>query len=125
VDSDQVTQVLINLVRNAIEAMPNGGTLTIRAAAVDGWVHTRVIDTGMGISDENMKKIFQPLFTTKTRGIGLGLAICRRLAEANGGVLTVESREGEGATFTLTLPVAAASPQPESHEDSLAHSHRG
>jgi signal transduction histidine kinase len=125
VDPDQVTQVLLNLVHNAAEAMPSGGTLTIRATAGQGWVHCGVIDTGVGIPDANMGKIFQPLFTTKTRGIGLGLAISRRLAETNGGTLTVESREGEGSTFTLTLPVAETSPSPPRHEDSLAHSHRG
>jgi signal transduction histidine kinase len=69
---------------------------------------TSFTDTGIGIPPENLEKIFQPLFTTKTKGIGLGLAVSRRLIEANGGTLVVESRPGEGSTFTVTIPVAAS-----------------
>jgi signal transduction histidine kinase len=105
VDADQVGQVLLNLVVNATEAMPDGGTLTIRTRATGPAVIASFIDTGIGIPPENLEKIFQPLFTTKTKGIGLGLAVSRRLIEANGGTLTVESRNGDGSTFTVTIPV--------------------
>jgi signal transduction histidine kinase len=70
------------------------------------FVEISVKDGGMGISAENMKKLFQPLFTTKTRGIGLGLTICKNLTEANGGRIMVESEVGNGAKFTILLPVA-------------------
>lgn len=106
VDPDQVGQVLLNLILNGIEAMPNGGTLTIRTAAERGDVVAQVSDSGTGIEPENLEKIFQPLFTTKTKGIGLGLAVSRRLAEANGGRLVVSSRPGAGSTFTLAFPPA-------------------
>jgi signal transduction histidine kinase len=67
-------------------------------------IEIAVVDTGTGITPENMKRLFQPLFSTKARGIGLGLAISKSLAEANGGAIEVSSRLGEGTTFTVTLP---------------------
>jgi signal transduction histidine kinase len=106
VDADQVGQVFLNLFLNAIEAMPKGGTLTIRTEARAEAVVARVTDSGVGIAPEYLEKIFQPLFTTKTKGIGLGLAVSRRLTEANGGTLTVASRPGQGSTFTVTFPRA-------------------
>jgi len=69
------------------------------------FVEISVADTGEGISPENMKKLFQPLFTTKAKGIGLGLVVCGNLTEANGGRIEVASRAGEGTTFTLVLPL--------------------
>lgn len=106
VDVDQVGQVLLNLVVNATEAMPEGGTLTIRTRSTGAAVVASFTDTGVGIPPENLEKIFQPLFTTKTKGIGLGLAVSRRLIEANGGTLTVESHVGKGSTFTVSIPIA-------------------
>jgi signal transduction histidine kinase len=106
VDADQVGQVFLNLILNAVEAMPEGGTLTIQTEATTESVIARFTDSGVGITPENLEKIFQPLFTTKTKGIGLGLAVSRRLTEANGGTLTVASRPGQGATFTATFPRA-------------------
>ncbi len=123
VDQQQIEQVLGNLVINACQAMKDGGRLTIRAelreaegmeargglkakgASQQGFVAVEVQDTGSGISPENMKKLFEPLFTTKPKGIGLGLPVSRRLAEANGGRIEVESEPGKGSTFTLFLPV--------------------
>ena len=105
VDSGHLKQILINLIVNAYQAMPDGGMLSISASVVDGQVRLEVADTGEGISPENMEKIFEPLFTTKSRGIGLGLAISKKLVEANRGRLEVESQPGEGATFRLILPV--------------------
>jgi signal transduction histidine kinase len=88
--------------------MPVGGTLIIRAQEdlASGTMKVSFIDTGVGISPENMKKLFQPLFTTKARGVGLGLTISRNLTETNGGMIEVESRQGEGTTFTVVLPLA-------------------
>ena len=109
VDPRQMTQVLGNLVLNACQAMPKGGKLVISAkpSTVDGQssVVITVKDTGSGITPENMEKLFEPLFTTKAKGIGLGLAVSQKLAEANGGKIEVESESGKGSTFTVWLPV--------------------
>ena len=110
VDPRQMGQVLVNLVTNAYQAMPEGGRLVIKTSEVSGkpprsqWVALSITDTGCGISQENMERLFEPLFTTKARGIGLGLAVSRNLVEANGGSLEVESELGKGSTFTVTLP---------------------
>ncbi len=126
VDPLQMGQVFQNLITNAVQAMPEGGSLRIAARRVsssefqvlssdlkpetsnltpDGdFVEISVSDTGEGISPENMKKLFQPLFTTKAKGIGLGLVVCKKLTEANGGRIRVESQAGKGTTFTLFLP---------------------
>lgn len=107
VDPQQIGQVLHNLITNAIQAMPAGGILTLHGRQDnDGMVLVQIADTGEGISPENMKKLFQPLFTTKAKGIGLGLVVCRNLAEANGGRIEVSSEPGRGTTFTVILPVS-------------------
>ncbi len=115
VDPQQMTQVLGNLVLNACQAMTsglsadatNGGELILSAApaAEAGYLLLTVRDTGPGITPENLKKLFEPLFTTKAKGIGLGLAVSQKLVEANGGKITVESELGTGTTFTIWLPV--------------------
>ena len=106
VDPVQIGQVLYNLLLNAVQAMDGGGgVLTVGARRGDGLVHLEVADTGPGIPAGFERKIFEALFTTKARGVGLGLAVSRGLAEANGGRLDVVSRPGAGATFTLTLPL--------------------
>jgi signal transduction histidine kinase len=104
IDPQQIGQVLGNLVSNAYQAMPNGGTLTISAQSEAGWVKLSIADTGVGMASETMEKVFEPLFTTKAKGIGLGLAVSKNLVEVNGGTIEVESREGQGTTFTLNLP---------------------
>jgi signal transduction histidine kinase len=108
VDPRQVQQVLGNLVINAYQAMPEGGRLTVSGSLTDimgsRWTAISVRDTGGGISPEHLKKIFEPLFTTRAKGIGLGLAVSRKLAEANDGRLEVESKVGSGSAFTLFLP---------------------
>ncbi len=86
--------------------MPEGGTLTLRCTSANGHVVAEVSDTGVGISADELEKIFEPLFTKKAKGIGLGLAICRRYAELNQGTLAVESEAGRGSTFRLSLPLA-------------------
>lgn len=106
VDPLQIGQVLQNLVTNAAQAMTEG-VLTIRGEPGAGrTLKVSVSDTGGGISPEGMSRLFQPLFTTKARGIGLGLTVCKNLAEANGGRIEVETRLGEGTTFTVVLPIA-------------------
>jgi signal transduction histidine kinase len=85
--------------------MPQGGTLTISAHNDGDMVAIDISDTGSGITPEHLDKLFEPLFTTKPKGIGLGLAVCKNLIEANGGAIRVESKEHEGTTFTVTLPL--------------------
>jgi len=104
VDRAQIEQVLGNLIINAYQAMPGGGTLTVKAQAKNDKVHLSVTDTGCGIPGKNMKKLFEPLFTTKSRGIGLGLSVAKNLIELNEGEIVVESKDGKGCTFTVTLP---------------------
>jgi two-component system nitrogen regulation sensor histidine kinase NtrY len=109
-DRDQVLQVLLNLVGNALDAMQGGGTLRVRAARAPGGVAFTVSDTGPGIPSEDLARVFEPYFTTKPGGTGLGLAIAQRIAEEHGGRLEAASPPGGGAAFTLTLPTSPASP---------------
>jgi PAS domain S-box-containing protein len=108
-DPDQLEQVFGNLILNAVQAMPDGGQLTVRTgqAAIGGRPSAVVTisDTGSGIPAENLDKLFEPLFTTKAKGIGLGLALAKTLVEANGGSTEVESEVGKGSTFTIRLPI--------------------
>jgi signal transduction histidine kinase len=106
-DPDQVRIVLSNLVRNAREAMARGGQLTITAHAADGIVEIEVSDTGVGIAPENLPRILEPLYSTKARGLGLGLAIARSILEKNNGSLRVSSTPGKGSTFTVRLTAAS------------------
>lgn len=103
-DPDLLRPVLLNLVRNAVQAMPDGGTLTVGAAATDAGARIAVGDTGSGIPAEVREEIFKPFYTTRTRGTGLGLTVARALLAAMGGVLDVESEVGCGSTFTVVLP---------------------
>lgn len=104
-DPYQIVQVLYNMIVNAVQAMPNGGVLTIMADRDpdSGMISIRVSDTGDGMLPDVMGKIFQPLFTTKAEGIGLGLTVCRNLIEANGGRINVESSPGKGSVFNISL----------------------
>jgi signal transduction histidine kinase/DNA-binding LacI/PurR family transcriptional regulator len=106
VDAQQIGQVLTNLVTNAYQAIPNSGRVTISAQAEQERVRLSVADTGVGMSPETMEKIFEPLYTTKAKGIGLGLAVSKNLVELNGGSIEVESGEGQGSIFTIVLPIA-------------------
>jgi signal transduction histidine kinase len=108
-DSNQIKQVLINLLLNAAEAMNGqGGQIVITTEADDDRVHLHVRDDGPGIAIAHQAQLFEPLFTTKTRGLGLGLAICREVVNRHNGRLTVESAPGQGATFILSLPIQEA-----------------
>lgn len=106
-DPLHMEQVFKNLVTNAAQAMPEGGELIIGARRNENdFVEITISDTGEGISPDNIKKLFQPLFTTKARGIGLGLAVVKNLIDANGGRIEVNSQVGKGATITVILPAA-------------------
>ena len=105
-DPQLLKRVFINLVTNAVQAMPKGGELTIKAQTIgQGQVKIVVEDTGEGISDEIKPKIFTPLFTTKPKGQGFGLAVCKRVIEAQGGTISFESQVGKGTAFTMSLPL--------------------
>ena len=107
VDPDQIGQIMVNLLTNATQAMDNQpGVLSIKARNGDGRVHIDVRDTGPGVPPNLVEKIFEPLYTTKARGIGLGLSVSRSLAIANRGTLTVVNHPGGGAVFTLALPTS-------------------
>jgi signal transduction histidine kinase len=97
-------RVFANLILNAIQAMSDGGTLTISASADDSSVAIHVHDTGVGIRGQMKSKLFSPLTTGKAKGTGLGLAVVKRIVEAHNGTITFESEEGKGTTFTVTLP---------------------
>lgn len=103
-DPGQLRQVLVNLGLNAIEAMPGGGCLELRARRLDGHIEVEVADTGTGIAPDDEPRIFSAFFTTKTGGTGLGLAVARDLVLAHGGVLSFRTALGQGTTFTAKLP---------------------
>lgn len=104
VDGDQIKQVFINIALNALQAMPEGGRLEIRASARGRFVDVEFTDTGGGIPDDVRNKIFDPLFTTKAKGVGLGLSVCKTIIERHEGDIKLKSRVGEGTTFTISLP---------------------
>jgi signal transduction histidine kinase len=116
-DGQQISQALMNILLNAIQAMPRGGTVTVRTetgdpsveGSGDGGIVARVVvaDTGPGISPENLDRIFEPYFTTKEGGTGLGLALARRIIEEHGGSIRAENMPGGGARFVIDLPIAA------------------
>jgi signal transduction histidine kinase len=106
-DPDYLKQLLLNLILNGVQAMPGGGTLTLEAGADKKQLQITVTDSGGGIDPETLKRIFEPYFTTKPNGSGLGLSIARRIAEAHGGTITVESKGQQGSRFWVTLPFTA------------------
>ena len=97
-------RVVTNLVTNAIQAMPTGGEMTIAVSEMRDSVTISVNDSGVGIPKENLATLFKPFFTTKAKGQGLGLVVCKRLIEAQGGAISVISEEGKGSTFTVKVP---------------------
>ena len=112
-DVAQLRQLLLNLLRNAREAMSSGGSLDVATRSQEGLVSLEIHDTGHGISPERMERIFDPFFTTKARGTGLGLAMAQEIAQEHGGQLLCESVVGEGTVFTLRLPAAPLLEQAE------------
>ncbi|MBI4609260.1 MAG: hypothetical protein HY726_09635 [Candidatus Rokubacteria bacterium] len=104
-DRDYLKRVVLNLLLNGLQAMPEGGTLSLEARATGDTLTLTVTDTGAGIPPESLPRIFDPYFTTKTKGLGLGLAIARRIVEAHGGQIEVESRPERGSLFRVLLPL--------------------
>jgi PAS domain S-box-containing protein len=98
-------RVFSNLITNAVQAMRDGGQLTIRASKKGETALISVEDAGVGIPDENLSKLFTPLFTTKAKGQGFGLPVCKRMMEVHGGTITVKSKGGKGSTFTVEIPL--------------------
>jgi signal transduction histidine kinase len=107
---DMFKQALLNLLLNAQQAMPNGGSVTLQAAAEPGGVSLSLIDTGQGMPPEVVAKAFRPFFSTRAGGTGLGLATTRKIVEAHGGTIEVQSEVGRGTKFTIRLPVVAGQP---------------
>jgi PAS domain S-box-containing protein len=105
IDIDKMKRVFANFIKNAVEAMPQGGKLAISSRVSGNDVEFTFIDTGVGIAKEVSEKIWTPFFTTKAKGMGLGLAICKRIVEAHQGKISVDSIVGEGTTFTITIPL--------------------
>ncbi|MFQ6066083.1 MAG: nitrogen regulation protein NR(II) [bacterium] len=112
VDRREINQLFLNLLKNAIEAMPQGGKLRIKMHLVpkdspgnEDRVLVEISDTGMGISETERQYIFRPFYSTKPKGTGLGLSFCRRVAEEHGGEISVKSQVGKGTTFMVTLPI--------------------
>jgi signal transduction histidine kinase len=110
INQQVLKRALTNLITNALQAMPDGGRLTIRGVCAEDKAEISVEDTGTGIPDEVKSRMFQPLFTTKAKGQGLGLAVVKRLIEAQNGTVTFESQEGHGTKFILQLPTKKTSP---------------
>lgn len=110
IDPNQVSIVFRNLLRNARDAMDEGGLIEITSDANDGFVMIRIADTGSGIAEDDLSRITEPLFSTKARGMGLGLAICAAILDKNGGRLTVQSEIDKGTEFTVHLPRHPVSP---------------
>jgi len=104
VDRSQITQVLRNLVTNAIDAMPDGGMLTLSTTRDQRGVCIKVVDSGLGIPASIKEKIFNPLFTTKASGIGLGLSVVREIIEKHGGNIEWTSEQGKGTEFVISIP---------------------
>jgi signal transduction histidine kinase len=105
-DADQLSQVFVNLVTNAVQAMPQGGRLSVSSAASDELFATvKVQDTGVGMNAETIGRLFQPFFTTKEKGIGLGLSVTKSIIEAHRGNIEVTSTPGQGTCFTVQLPL--------------------
>jgi signal transduction histidine kinase len=113
-DRGQLAEVLTNLVTNAYQAMPNGGTMTLGATSNNGTTTFTVEDTGSGIQDTSMTKVFEPFFTTKTNGTGLGLAIVQRLVQAHGGEVELRNTDRGGVRATVVLPTEPADRAPVS-----------
>jgi len=112
VDFGQLRQVFVNLILNACDAMPDGGTLTVTSRKADGAVEIAIADTGTGIAPEHLSKIFDPFFTTKQMGTGLGLSVVYGVVEKHGGSMRAQSRLGEGTTMTVRLPLAGEAAAP-------------
>ena len=108
VDPQQFRQAIWNLCLNAVQAMPEGGELRVGASVHDGRLEVRVTDTGEGITTEDLPHVFEPFFSTKDQGTGLGLALVHRIVQDHGGDVEVQSVPGAGTTFVVSVPVPHA-----------------
>ena len=106
-DESSMRGALLNLILNAIEAMPEGGILSVTTGVVDETLRLEITDTGRGISEDEAKNIFEPFYTTKEQGLGLGMPYARKIIEQHGGTISLESHVGEGTTISISLPVVA------------------
>jgi len=111
-DRARLMRVFQNLMSNAVDAMPDGGSLRLSSILKPTEITVSITDTGVGVSEKDLPMLFTPFFTTKSKGLGLGLAICKRLVEAHGGRIEVKSRVGEGTSFSVTLPRGQVEEQP-------------
>jgi len=116
-DPDQIRQVLLNIFRNALEAMPNGGKLTVSLSLKNAYLTIHVADTGVGIEKKHLSKLFTAFFTTKRTGSGLGLTISSQIIKNHGGTIGLTSKKGEGTVFHITLPVNHEATGEEDHEE--------
>ncbi len=103
-DEERLERAFIDVIANAVQAMPHGGRLGVKTSRSGDEIQVVFSDSGVGIAPENLDKVFEPMFTTKLRGIGLGLTVVRRTVEQHGGGISVRSRLGRGAIFRITLP---------------------
>jgi signal transduction histidine kinase len=106
IDAEQMTQALLNLLQNALDATPRGGSISLRATEEAGAVVFKINDTGTGIPAESMNRIFDLYFTTKADGTGMGLAITQQIVSQHGGYINVTSEPRKGSTFTIGIPVS-------------------
>jgi sensor domain CHASE-containing protein/nitrogen-specific signal transduction histidine kinase len=105
VDTQKLTGAFLNIIKNAFDAMPNGGKLTIKSDKLNDEVRISFTDTGVGMTEETLSKLWSPLFTTKAKGMGFGLSICKRIVEAHDGKISVASEVGKGSAFVVSLPI--------------------
>jgi len=103
-DESSLRSALMNLMLNAIQAMPSGGTLCVSTGRAGGAVRLEITDTGAGVSEEQLKNIFEPFYTTKPQGLGLGMPFAKKIVEQHGGTISIDSRPGEGTTIRVELP---------------------
>ncbi|MHB9052628.1 MAG: ATP-binding protein [Thermoleophilia bacterium] len=116
-DEDRLKQIFVNLISNAIQAMPDGGSLTTAGAARDGYLRISFTDSGIGLSPEEKEKIFDPFHTTRAEGSGLGLSIVHRIIDSHQGFISVDSEAGKGSTFIVGLPLTRAGKEAEEIAD--------
>lgn len=103
-DEPSIRSVLMNLALNAVQAMPGGGVLTVRTEAGEGFVNLSISDEGGGMSEEQVENVFEPFYTTKSKGLGLGMPFAQKVVEQHGGAVSIESRPGAGTTVRVRLP---------------------
>jgi signal transduction histidine kinase len=104
VDMEKIKRTFINIIKNAFEAMPTAGTLTVKSQRSGDDVEIAFTDTGTGMTQDVIEKLWTPFLTTKAKGMGLGLPVCKRIVEAHGGKISAKSSAGKGTTFTVTIP---------------------